>query len=976
MQNRLLRLSFRIVFGHEISRGLRFLAVKDTGRHSSTVPEGGRPGAIRYPANLGRFVVLGELGRGASGVVLAAHDPALRRKVAVKLLSRGQASAVARVRLIREAQAMAMLSHPNVLTVHEIGTSEDDQVYIAMEYAERGTLRDWLEAGPRAWPEIVDAFVQAGRGLAAAHSAGLVHRDFKPANVVVGSDGRMRVSDFGLVSAGRREVTAEEETDQFGVLTKTDQVVGTPLYMAPEQHGIGDVDARADQFAFCVALHEALYGEPPFEGATYWELLTNVCGGRVREPSRPGAVPARIRAAIRRGLSLAAQDRFPSMDALLAELEVKPPRSWRIAFGVAAAVIVIGGVVSIVSIRGAGVGAVCPSPADKLAGVWDAEVQAAVRDSFLRSGRPHAVTTFALSQTRIDSYAREWIAMRSDVCEATHVRHEQSEPMLDRRNLCLDHKLQELRALTRAFTHVREPAMVDGALVAIANLSPVSECADIDQLVAEKPLPRQPITRAAVVAASIGLAEATTLRHVGQFDRANELIDGALAVARAAKYPPLEADALYLRGDVAVRAEDPKRAEQALGEAMQAASVAGDDSLVAECAIYLVKVIGVLGSRPDEAMSMLQFAESAVLRAGNTEFLQGWLHDARGVLFWAKGEYETAAAELGQATRLLDGAQGAPRHMVATTFHNLALMLRNTGDDEAAIVAEMKALALFTTTLGGHHPQVATTRMGLGTSFRRLGRLREAREQYTDALVITTASLGWNHSTAADAIVGLGNVARLAGDFDEAIRQHRRAAELYGRLEGRTNRRMMALAISNEATALRARGDVAMAEDRARRALAMFTEARGPDHPDTALAHYELGACLHARGALAEARTHLEKALAIWERAHGREHFHVTDALTELGTVLLDEGTRELALPMLERAVSASVKDASEPDLVADAQFGLSRALWSRERDRARALELADQARLGYERAGRNGIRGLAALEKWSKAHHRAADHM
>ena len=205
-------------------------------------PRRGALGLARGDA-VGRFIVRDELGSGGMGVVVSALDPALDRVVAIKVLRPESLDADARARLAREARAMAKIRHPNVITVYEADTV-DDRMYIAMEYIEGGTLRDWQQARPRPWRAVVDHYILAARGLEAAHTAGLVHRDFKPENVLVGRDGRLCVTDFGLVGEHGERASA----------------IGTPLYMAPEQHGGEAIDARADQFSLCVALYEAMYG--------------------------------------------------------------------------------------------------------------------------------------------------------------------------------------------------------------------------------------------------------------------------------------------------------------------------------------------------------------------------------------------------------------------------------------------------------------------------------------------------------------------------------------------------------------------------------------------------------------------------------------------------------------------------------------------------------------------------------------------
>ncbi|MCY1055479.1 serine/threonine-protein kinase [Nannocystis sp. SCPEA4] len=283
------------------------------------------------PSTIGRFQVLRVVGAGGMGVVYAARDPQLDRTVALKLLHPAQLGLAAQQRLLREAQAMARLQHPNVLAVYDAGVHAS-QVWIAMEYEGGGTLGDWLRAAPRRWLEVLEVLVQAGRGLAAAHGAGLVHRDFKPANVLVGG-GRIRISDFGLARLGEEALAEVERTADEHVaalaepMTRTGAVLGTPAYMAPEQLAGGQASARSDQFAFCVVLFEALHGHRPFRGDNLAQLCEAFQRGALVKPARP--VPRRLQAVLERGLQVDPERRFPSMDALLAELaRVREERSW------------------------------------------------------------------------------------------------------------------------------------------------------------------------------------------------------------------------------------------------------------------------------------------------------------------------------------------------------------------------------------------------------------------------------------------------------------------------------------------------------------------------------------------------------------------------------------------------------------------------------------------------------------------------
>ena len=294
-------------------------------------------GVPAEPVTVGKYRIERRLGAGAMGVVYLAHDPELHRHVALKLVrSIAVSDRTLRARLLREARAMARLSHPNVLTVYEVG-EHGDAPFIAMEYVEGETLRAWLQH-ERTPEEIVETFRAAAKGLAAAHHAGLVHRDFKPDNVLVGNDGRVRVGDFGLVRLPT-EIGEPELTTTVELATVTGHTaVGTPLYMAPEVLVGGPADEKSDQFSFCAGLYEALYAVPPFEGDDLQTLATNVRAGALRMPPKDRAINARVHRALVRGLALQPNQRHSGMTALAAELEpLDPPRDRRAWLAAAAA---------------------------------------------------------------------------------------------------------------------------------------------------------------------------------------------------------------------------------------------------------------------------------------------------------------------------------------------------------------------------------------------------------------------------------------------------------------------------------------------------------------------------------------------------------------------------------------------------------------------------------------------------------------
>jgi serine/threonine protein kinase len=330
------------------------------------------PPLLSAGTEVGRYIIQDRIGVGGMGVVYGGWDPQLNRQVTLKLLH--HISHFAQAQLLREAQAMAQLSHPNVVAIYDVG-SYGNQVFMAMEHVDGKTLAQWLRDEQPDWKQVLDAFYAAGRGLASAHARGIVHRDFKPSNVLIGRDGRVRVADFGLARpvdhvATQKMPAIDGETeslswDSIGDLTATGVLKGTPAYMAPEQFRGQRSDARSDQFSFCVALYRALYRRRPFDGQDLADLRRRVTQGSVTPPPDDGNLPAAIGPVLLRGLSARSSDRFRTLDELLSALSeaarprrVDPPRraGWRLAIvaaaGVAAAVLIFGGYLIVRSLGG------------------------------------------------------------------------------------------------------------------------------------------------------------------------------------------------------------------------------------------------------------------------------------------------------------------------------------------------------------------------------------------------------------------------------------------------------------------------------------------------------------------------------------------------------------------------------------------------------------------------------------------------
>jgi len=560
-------------------------------------------GVRSEPIRIGRFRLGRILGTGGMGVVHEAHDEKLDRKVALKLLHDDR-EADEQPRLLREAQALGRLSHPNVVQVYEVGTFEG-RVWIAMEFLDGPSVAAWLADERRPWRQILDKFIQAGEGLAAAHAEGLVHRDLKPANLLLGGDGRVRVVDFGLARQLER-IDVEESTQPnpvIALVTHT-SLAGTPAYMSPEQVNRAGVDARSDQYSFCVALYEALFGERPYQANTPTAILQEIADGRVQPPARPlsAHVPLHVLRAVMKGLSMAPDDRFDDMPALLAELRRDPwTRRWQVlAFG---AVTVLG------------VGAMWPRaevepcadvPKDD-SDVWPQQARDDVEGAYRGSGFERWQLAFERLDASLTEWADDWSRQRHDVCVEHHVERALSAELHDRRAYCLERVRREVDALVSTLANV-DAAAVQTMRLTAAALPDLAQC-DGQRVLSRRATPNDPRFAEVEDLISKGSAEAL----VGHTSQALDAADAALALATELGDPLSLAESEALRGGVLRKAG---RFEEAIAEYTSAAGhaeVAADDAHRFEALLGLIDVT-LIDQRLDRARLMLDLAASLAER--------------------------------------------------------------------------------------------------------------------------------------------------------------------------------------------------------------------------------------------------------------------------------------------------------------------------------------------------------------------------
>ena len=543
--------------------------------------------SIEKGTEIGRYVVIEEVGSGTMGLVVAAFDPTLDRKVAIKVVRLDPTGTTSgRQRLIREAQAMAKLQHPNVVTVFEVGTFRD-QLFLAMEYIAGSTLADWLKQPGRTRREIVAAFVAAGQGLAAAHRASIVHRDFKPSNVLVAKDGRVRVADFGLATAPTDvppppvHVPRDSDPGPMG-MTKTGAILGTPAYMSPEQYRGEAADARADQYSFCVALYEALHGELPFEGATFLVYRDNVLAGRIREAPKDSDVPPRIRKVLLRGLALAPGDRYPDLDQLLDELSYDPAARRRIALaGAAGAAAVAATAIALGVGRGSADDDPCAAAEQPIASVWTTQQRETLQQSFVATGSPGAADAFGRVAQALDARVTSLRAARRDACEATSVRHEQSPELLDRRIACVDGRAAATTALIGVLTEQRDADALAKAMTAVLALPPVEPCADRAALLAADASLPPPAIRAQVDELVRRLDRVEAMSNAGLWTKAVDELASVTPAADRLGHAPVQARAHFLAADAHIQLDHNEQGIAEFRKAGELAAAARDDKLVA-----------------------------------------------------------------------------------------------------------------------------------------------------------------------------------------------------------------------------------------------------------------------------------------------------------------------------------------------------------------------------------------------------------
>jgi len=855
----------------------------------------------------GRYQILELAGVGGMGVIYVAFDHTLDRKVALKVLraDRNPDLRDAQARLLREAQTLARLSHPNVVVVYDV-IQGDDGVYVAMELVAGRTLRVWLEDPPTPpRDQLLAVFISAGRGLAAAHAAGVIHRDFKPDNVLVGADGRVRVTDFGLARAHTPERPASPPAPAATPLPadQTHAAAGTPRYMAPEQRLGAGADARSDQYAFAVALYEAVHGQHPSSAAA---------------PAR-GHGPRWLRRVLLRALSVEPARRFATMDELCDALERGRHRRARLAWSlsVGGAAVAALSAALLAPTRGA---PVCAPAAAQLVGVWDEPTRRAVRDAVAAADRPPA---WSAIEGELDAVVRMWSEQHDLACASATTDVAAARPQAMVVLECLQQGREQLRVLTDMAARADRSAL---SYIARGRLREALRQACVSPEAARDiaPLPGDVELRRQVVELRILLDEAFGVEREGRLDEAHALADRVVARAEQTGFGPLRCEALFRRGAIEHQRGDLKAAQQTLERALAIAEVEHHDRMIPELWMAIVGVDTSLG-RLAEASRGLDRATAFFTRLRLPAASMARLHSKRATVLRALGRHREAIEVEAEALALyLAGPE--PERFEAGSLTVQATSYAAIGAWDRALELDRRALALREQQLGPRHTRVAGSLNNIGVALMATGQHEAARAHLLRALAIREELQGPDGLEVSHVLLSLAE------------------------LERRTGR-------------------PAAARPLLTRALAIRERVLGRHHQLVAEALHRLGALLTAGGDHAAGFDALARARAIMEQSLGATHPLTALVVASIAHAELARGAPEAARPLLEEAVELLATADVRPDERAAASFDLARALGASPGEHPRASQLAGSARDIYRDIGPPAAPQLAEVEAWLAAH-------
>jgi tetratricopeptide (TPR) repeat protein len=814
----------------------------------------GALGVEATPVRCGKFELKQKLGEGAMGVVYVATDGELGRDVALKLLrtTRGYES------LRREARALARLNHPNVVQVLGVGEAEG-QTWIAMELIEGGTLAEWSEVHPPAGREryqrALDLLLAAGRGLAAAHGAGLVHRDFKPANVLVGLQGQAKVADFGLARSYDEHVVTPpvhslERTRAADTLDRTGLVVGTPLYMSAELHLGARADTSSDQFAFAVSAWQVLHGKLPFVGKNQHALLDALEAGQPRPTPRDTYTVGAVTQALRRAMDPDPAARHPSMDALLDAMSKPPRRRWWAlgALGVAA-------VVGLVATPGSAPNAACRDAGarSELDQVWNASRREQIRAALVGSGASYAETTWATVEQAIEGFGQRWVAQHVGACEAARDRGTAAQRQRDATMWCLSGQLQEVDAFLQRLGQAESKALERAVSVADQLPRPaVCEQPGEGDSGYGSPLARE---------LQAELARARASSSAGDFESAVQIALEVRDRAQAAGLSTVVGDAQLRAGSAMLELDDP----DAIAMVEAAYDTAVSHSQWSAAAGRASRLVGAYKSdhQLDRARTWLRHASVALQRAPDP-VLQARVLRAECLLLDEEDRHDEA---LEACERGLTAVKDVPSASYIRTqlISKMASLRGNLGQFDAAIAMLQQLRDEARSRWGLTHPRAGGMALNLGVVAKRAKKYELATSSFREAAEVFKVAYGPKHSWVASAYLNLSSAYIELEDFVQAEQAVLAGLEV---MDGREDAKTARL-LHNQSSIRRYQGRNAEAVDLMLEVVAIETKVLPLDHPQTGFTHHNLGMAYMNLDRLDDAQREFDRAKEIYARGTG-----------------------------------------------------------------------------------------------------------
>lgn len=798
------------------------------------------------PVLSSRYRVDDRLGRGGVGVVYRGWDEELDRPVAIKVLrpdrtaKKTDESVDLATRLRQESMALAALSHPNVVAVYDV-VEGPGGVGIVMEMIDGVDLRSWLRESEPSIEEVLGVYAQAGRGLDAAHAEGFVHRDFKPGNVMLGADGRVRVLDFGLA----RLVAAEpmgmsRHSGQHVVLPRalatgssfTDHgaVMGTPAYMAPEQIEGGHLDARSDQFSFCVALYEALSRRRPFEGPSLRERKRAIAEGA--PPLLVGS--RRLRDAVGKGLARDPDQRHPSMRELIAvlEAELRPSsgRRWLAGVGIV-------GVSAAVGLSMSGPDRTTCAADDPRTSSWTDGRRSALAASFLAVDAPFVGSAWSSAEAEVDAYVERWVRERDAVCNA-----ETPDPV---RTRCL----AQVHARFDAALDVFAKADADVVEHAVAVLRGLPDPAECEPAAAERFADDE---LAAVNAHAIALADT---RHYE-----DALAEGRklLAMATARDNAAYQALGLLRVGLILEEMGAYEDAAAHLQDAYFAALRVDDVRAAVEAALAAGSAVGMGVRRVEEGRTWIRHARTTIERLERREILTARAATIEGGILMMGGKRDEGLALLEESYAIYVEVRGENDPDTVNVLNNIGLAYQELGRFDEALAKHQRALEIFTALMGPEHPSVAHANHAIAATLSALNRPDEAIEKYRLSIEIWEKRLAPEHPTVAMAHYNIGYIHQMEDRSKEALKVYLHAIGLLEQSLGRDHFNT-AMAVHNAGSVHHDLAELEQAQALLERSLAVF-ESTDANPLYLAVNRYELATVLHERGVQPHRVTALIKA--------------------------------------------------------------------------------------------------------------------